>query len=398
MRQMKLAGMLLFALAAVSDRVVAQVVPPISGGPGAAGGARLTGTVVADGTNSPLGYSSVTIEPLGGERFTDQTGRFVYFGIPAGTYRVRVRQLGYTPLDTTIRFRPGTGADPVFVMARIPTALAQVQVSAPPRRCIVPDDNGFVDDGELATVLGEARKNADRDRLLRRTYPFEYRMAQSHITLNVVTRQQTTRYDTMTFRSDDNWKYRKGRIVSDDRSKVFGEVRVMRLPTLADLADRRFLTAHCFKYAGVTDFNGVPTHRVDFAPDSSIIAPDVEGSIFIDSATYLIRRAEFRLTRGGTIEPPILGMRVVTTYREILPNVALFDEIASVQPLGAQAPGAHAAEFREMQRLVSFRFLRGGPPGTDGHQWIASPAVKADSALVAKPETLPGAPPVLPPP
>lgn len=52
-----------------------------------------------------------------------------------------------------------------------------LEVSAPSRRCIVPQENGFVDDGEPATVLGEARKNADRDRLLWRTYPFEYRMA-----------------------------------------------------------------------------------------------------------------------------------------------------------------------------------------------------------------------------
>lgn len=379
--RMKTLAISLAGLLAASSRIGAQAIPPVPGGPPAAGGVTFTGTVVADGTAMPLPYSTVTIDPVGRERFTDQTGVFTYYAVPAGSYRVRVRQLGYIPLDTTIQISERATVSPVLVMTRIATALAEVQVSAPPRRCIVPEENGFVDDAELATVLGEVRKNADRERLLRRTYPFEYRMAQSHSTFDLVTLRQTVRFDTMTFRSDDNWKYRKGKVVSDDRNKLFGEVRVMRLPTLADLADRGFLAAHCFKYTGISDYNGVPTHRIDFAPDSALVTPDVEGTIFIDSASYLIRRAEFRLTRGGTVKPAILGMSVTTTYREILPNVALFDEIASAQPLGTEVPGGNPSEFRERQQLLSFRFLRGGPPGTDGHRWIPAATVEPDTTV-----------------
>lgn len=385
MPYLKLLGVLLCALAACTSGAGAQETLPRPVAPSSTSGSTMKGSVVADGTGSPLPYSTVTVDPIGGERFTDQQGAFVYFAVPAGTYRVRIRQLGYIPLDTTIRIAPRVSATITFVMARIPTALAEVQVSAPPRRCIVPGENGLVEDEELATVLGEARKNAERERLLRRTYPFEYRMAQSHSTFDLVTRTQTIRYDTMTFRSDDNWRYRKGKVVSEDRSKLFGDVRVMRLPTLADLADRGFLSAHCFKYSGVADFNGAPTHRIDFIPDSTLVAPDVEGSIFIDSATYLIKRAEFRLTRGGTVSPAILGMNVITTYREILPNVALFDEISSVQPLAIETPGANRSEFREKQQLLSFRFLLRGPPGTEGHQWIPAAAAMKDSTAKARP-------------
>src|ERR1019366_5700203 len=55
--------------------------------------------------------------------------------------------------------------------------------------------------------------------------------------------------------SDDSWRYRRGKVVSSDRDKLFGDVRLMRLPTLADLADKNFLANHCFKYAGVVDQN-----------------------------------------------------------------------------------------------------------------------------------------------
>jgi hypothetical protein len=359
----------------------AQIVNPVTAPSAPAGTFTLTGTVKAEATGQPLPYSTVTIDPIGLERFTGQDGVFVLYAVPPGKYKVRVRQLGYVPLDTMLTVSADKNT-PVFLLTRVANTLADVQVSAPPRVCIVPEENGFVADPELATVLGEARKNAERERLLRRTYPFEFKLAQQHDTYD--TRDSTHRivHDTTTFRSDDDWRYRQGRVVSGDKSKVFGDVRVMRLPTLIDFADTRFLTAHCFKYAGMSEEDSVPTHRLDFAPLPEIVAPDVEGSIFIDSATYLIRRAEFRLTKGGSIKPAVLGMTVTTTYREVLPNVALFDEIKSIQPLPRSNPGDHPMEFRETQQLLTFRFLFRGPPGTDPSLVWKKPVVGVDRASI----------------
>jgi hypothetical protein len=362
--------------------VEAQVITPNAPPPGAVPTYTFSGLVRAEATGFPLPYTAVLVEPLGRERFTDQGGWFRHFAVPAGKYKVRLRQLGYIPVDTTITI--SSNFDYAFFLVKVPSTLAEVQVTAPPRRCIVPEENGYVDDPDLTTVLGEARKNAERERLLRRTYPFEYKLAQAHDTYNVETRTHRVVYDTITFRSDDDWRYRKGRVVSEDQNKLFGTVRVMRLPTLTDLADVRFLTAHCFKYSGLSEEDSIPTHRIDFAPLPEIKAPDVEGSIFIDSATYLIRRAEFRLTRGGSIKPAVLGMKVTTTYREILPNVALFDEIESVQPLSIETPGGHRSEFRQKQRLLTYRFLFNGPPGTDAPMTWRTPGKAAQTSDVSK--------------
>lgn len=339
--------------------VDAQVVTPNAPPPWAVPTYTFSGLVRAEATGFPLPYAAVMVEPLGRERFTDQNGRFYHYGIPAGKYKVRIRQLGYLPVDTTMTV--SSNLDYAFFLTKVASTLTEVQVTAAPRLCIVPEENGFVDDPDLTTVLGEARKNAERERLLRRTYPFEYKLAQAHDTYDADTRVHRIVYDTITFRSDDDWRYRKGRVVAEDQNELFGSIRIMRLPTLTDLADNRFLTAHCFKYSGLSDEDSIPTHRIDFAPLSEIKAPDVEGSIFIDSATYLIRRAEFRLTRGGSIKPAVLGMKVTTTYREILPNVALFDEIESVQPL--EGTNGHRSEFRQKQRLLTYRFLYNAPPG-----------------------------------
>jgi hypothetical protein len=294
--------------------------------------------------------------------------------------------VGYIPIDTTLVVKSGNPVILTVTMKRIATALEAVEVKAPPRRCLFPDEMGYVEDPELATILNEARKNAQREQLLRRTYPFEYKLAQSHDTYDVTNQLSSMQFDTVTYRSDDSWRYRKGRVVSDDLNRIFGEVRLMRLPTVADLADRTFLAAHCFKYAGVVDENGKPAHRIDFLPDSNVVAPDVEGSIYLDSATYLIKRAQFRLTRGGSVKPAILGMEVTTTYKEILPNVALFDEIKSVQPLPSAVVG-QPREFRETQRLLTYRFLFNGPPGTLGRRWIPagdSTAVAGKDSVAAK--------------
>ena len=362
-------------IATTAGALDAQVTTGQGNEPAVTGGGTLSGFVVAEGSGKPIPYSTVRLQPIGREKFTERDGSFIWYSVPPGVYQVQVRMLGFLPLDTAIQVVANSTSNISVTMTRVPTSLDEMQITAPPRLCIFPDEMGYVQDPELALVLGEARKNAQREQLLRRTYPFEYRLAQSHDTRDMVTMRSSLQYDTATFRSDDNWRYRRGRVVTDERNKLFGNVRMMRLPTLSDLADRNFLASHCFKYSGVVDDNGVRAHRIDFLSDSTLIAPDVEGMLLLDSATYLIRRAQFRLTRGGTVKPAILGLEVTTTYREILPNVALFDEIMSVQPLAPATPGGNKIEFREVQKLLSYRFLYGGPPGTSGHKWIPADSV-----------------------
>lgn len=371
---------LLLLVATSAGALGAQVVAPDRPAAPSPASVTVSGDVVADGTGMPIPYATVKLLPLGRERFADRAGSFVYYSIDPGQYRLQLRMVGYIPVDTTIAVRANVPVMLTVSMKRIATALEAVEVKAPPRLCLFPDEMGFVSDPELATILEEARKNAQREQLLRRTYPFEYKLAQSHDTYDLATRTSAMMYDTVTFRSDDSWRYRKGRVVSDDRNRIFGDIRIMRLPTVADLADRNFLSAHCFKYAGIVDENGKPAHRIDFSPDSTLIKPDVEGSIYLDSATYMIKRAQFRLTRGGTVKPAILGMEVTTTYREILPNVPLFDEIKSVQPMPSSVPGGKPREFRETQKLLTYRFLLNGPPGTLGRKWIPA---NGDSVAVA---------------
>src|SRR3954465_11417650 len=63
------------------------------------------GIVVSGATDQSLPYSTVSIAG-GAQRFTGRDGSF-NFDLAPGQYSIRVRQLGYAPLDTTIRVAPG---------------------------------------------------------------------------------------------------------------------------------------------------------------------------------------------------------------------------------------------------------------------------------------------------
>jgi hypothetical protein len=74
---------------------------------------RLSGRVVADGTNAPIAGARVTVSPTRShgpfgpppEALTDENGRFLFNGLAEGEYRVDVMKTGYAP--TVQPFDPG---------------------------------------------------------------------------------------------------------------------------------------------------------------------------------------------------------------------------------------------------------------------------------------------------
>lgn len=60
---------------------------------------------------------------------SDSTGRAVFGDLPAASYRIAVRTLGYAPLDTTIRFASDTTV--IFRVTSTAVQLEAVGVSSP---------------------------------------------------------------------------------------------------------------------------------------------------------------------------------------------------------------------------------------------------------------------------
>jgi hypothetical protein len=317
------------------------------------------GDVVSAADGAPVAYATVSIEPGGHARFADAGGSFAIGHLAPRLYRVRARQIGFAPADTLVELG---GAGPAV---RIRLTLKRIAVRLPAvnilvrRECLVTGIPDSSVDADLAALFGELRKNIERYRLLVEEYPFAFTREEWRVARNDGGFEQTISLDTVAYdvRAMNNRRYKPGSILYWDVRH--GDLKqIMYLPNFGDLADSVFQKSHCFQYVGEdTTSGGHPTIRVDFWPAKSIHTPDVEGSVYLDEVRYIVRRAEFRLTRPNTASPPIVGVRATTTFREIVPLVPLFDEVHYVVPA---FPTGDAGTI-EIDRLLQYKFYQGKP-------------------------------------
>ena len=91
--------------------------------------AAIRGTV-RDSLGFPVAGASLMLTPGNRLAHVDSSGRFAARELPPGLYRVRVRSVGFAPLDTAIVARAGAVADLTLVMERLPVVLDTVVVKA----------------------------------------------------------------------------------------------------------------------------------------------------------------------------------------------------------------------------------------------------------------------------
>src|SRR6476646_2225005 len=90
----------------------------------------IVGFVVTKEGGVPLGYSTVSIAALSRERFTSADGKFTLGDLPAGPLQLRVRHLGYSPVDLSVVVHPGS-VDTIRVsLTHIAVRLTTMQVRA----------------------------------------------------------------------------------------------------------------------------------------------------------------------------------------------------------------------------------------------------------------------------
>lgn len=323
----------------------------------AAGTLTLSGRIVHAEGDAAAAYGTIEVVEPGIRRFTDAQGAFALSGLAPGTYHVRARQLGFAPLDTVLLLGPATGPL-VLRLHAVPILLGSVRVTA--RGSCSRAQSDTVGDPALAAILAAVRDNAEREVLLRRAYPFVFHLEATQ-TADEGGRRVQHDVDTLHFRSDAFLPYRRGSIVFVDSSTSGRVRRRMRLPSTVDFADPAFLASHCLTYTGLEH----GAYQIAFTPLESIFTPDVEGTISLDSATFVVRSAIIRLTRPWKLDPELTSVEARTLYREVLPAVAIPADIRTTQRY-QRARGE--AVGTEVQRMLSLSFAGLVPDG-----WIAGP-------------------------
>jgi len=314
-----------------------------------------SGTVVSATSGEPLPYGIVALLPGFAQRFTDGVGRFEFRGVPAGSYHLIVRQIGYYPLDSAIAIG-ADGTPPVRIaLQHLALELPPVVVTAP-QRCVAPGTPAAVADPKLIAVFGQVLENARRLRLLNDSFPYEYRLQRTTWTVDRDGREELVRRDTLTQEAEEGWKYHPGQLVAWRRGPS-GQELFVRLPTLADFADSAFVDAHCFWLAGRDSLGADTLIRLDFAPAASLHTTDVAGAAYLEPATYQLRYTIVRLTRPDRAMPGVSNLVATSHFREVAPGIPLQDHVRAVTTL-APATRNGAVQRVEEQWLVSVNFRR----------------------------------------
>jgi hypothetical protein len=330
----------------------------------------LTGTLTGVEDGEPIPYATVSLTGNGRASFADATGAFRLARLVPGTYALRARQIGYAPLDTAVVIDPALGETVVKLrLHRIALRLAAVGIHGRRSKgCVATGVPDSTVDRPLAAIFSQVRENVDRFRILLEQYPFTFSRAEEHLLRRDPGGDSTVAIDTVDYESRARRPYRIGGIIYIDFDAVGRRRRFMYLPNFGDLADPAFLSAHCFTYGGTETLggpDGTQVIRIDFRPANRISEPDVEGAVYLDAKRFVVRRAVFRMTRPQAANPPVLGLSVTTTFRELAPLVPVFDSVQSVQELPVAVNSSSA----------------NGLPGNSGGQTVRRSAIELDRLL-----------------
>ncbi len=342
----------------------------------------IRGTVAAE-SGEPLPFALVVLDPGFTQRFADERGAFVYAGLRPGTYRLRVRQVGYRPADTALAVGRDSAQAVSVVLVRVPIRLAVIAVSSE-GVCLTPGPPEPGDDSVLAVLFDQLRENAARYQLLVDAYPHLSRLVRRFYLESEDGGSHLVRIDTLDVRSNERARYRPGRVVRN----VNGE-RAIVLPTLPDLADTVFQRAHCFR-ARNDSIGDHPMVRLDFTAAESVRASDVDGSAWLDPATFQLRQLTIRLTRAERADiANVAAVSATEIFREILPSVIAPDRVTAVTSyVRNQANGRFVGHLEE-QRVVELRWLREVPGAARGPERPRNPSGVLPSAAESPSSSMP---------
>lgn len=367
----------LSALAAVIPARLLQSQTPRADSTG-----RLVGIVLTKDGGVPLSYSVVSAPSLGRERFSNAEGVFTLADLPEGPLQLRVRHLGYSPVDLSVVIHAGV-VDTVRVsLTHIAVRLTAMQVRGYPE-CKNPGAPNASADSSFATVFDQLHQNAEQYRLLTDAYPFVYAVerTQSRVLVNGDLRMDGI--DTLVVNSN-RWRYKPGSVITrTGRGRTASTM--MNIPTLVNFADKAFLDNHCFYNGGLETVDGVELLRVDFIAASRIKDPDVDGSMYLDPTSLQIRRSVLRLTKVPSGLAGLVETEAVTQFGEVLPSIPVIADIASVNRFQTNAGRPLSdASANERQRLIRVQFVKGMPGDETKKPDVADPRPAHRTGAVPK--------------
>lgn len=308
------------------------------------------GTVVADSA-TPLPYAVVELTP-GRRQFADSHGGFVFTGVVPGRYRLSARQVGFVPTETALAI-VREPAPLRLVLRHLPIELNSIAVEVA-AACRTPGSPTPAADTGLVTVFEQLFENASRFQLMADDYPFTYWMERSASDFDARGRSIWEGRDTLAIRSEQRLRYQPGSVVRRGLAPGGRPARVVGVPQLPDLADSAFRARHCFWYGGRVDLEGAPMVLLEFRAGERLPSVDVDGSVWLDAATFAVRRIVVRIAPAPIAD--LQSVEVTADFREVAPWLLVPRRIETVTVLASR--GVPVRRQVEVQRLLRTHFSR----------------------------------------
>lgn len=272
-------------------------------------------TVERDG-GAPIGFTAVSVRTRGVERLTNDNGTIVLRALPPGAIRLRFRRIGFAPMDTVVNVAAND-------TARLRVAMKRLAIQLPTELAgTCTDRNPFEEKTPmLAELFDQVRQNAERLALLVKERPFTIAWSEEQGLRGNGRPALPTK--TSSRRPLPEEPYAPGHV-----AQRIGNVGLVKLPELADIADTAFTNNHCFWYAGQTRFDADSVIQVDFEPIPRIAKDvDLEGSLYLRLDDYRLIGMVTRLNRIPSDFPNVVGYASRARFKELVSGIPLIAEV-----------------------------------------------------------------------
>jgi hypothetical protein len=311
-------------------------------------------TVVDSGASSPLVHADVLDLTTGQHRLTDERGQVQFTWPKDGQMLVRVRQVGYQPLQRTLRLPDSPKTATTFAMNKIAYVISPVSSTS---HCATAADSASLN--VSLSELEQLRQAAEKYDQFRRLFPFEATVERRTAAVPSNGKVKRVMAVKEKFRSE-NWQapYKPGDIIEYNRGDF--TVPILFLSTLGDSV---FWEHHCFIARGVESYQGDRVVRLEFSPSSDVTGPDYAGEALLDSATSSLLKIDFHLSNlRGRFGPKRLEGYI--TFMSPTPFVMMPDTTAAiwwVRDVSGSDWGY--PDFAQRLSLEALKYRKDRPPG-----------------------------------
>lgn len=313
-------------------------------------------SVVDELSRQALTNAEVMDVASGQHRFTDELGK-ARMPLSSGTVRIRVRQIGYQPVERTLESASITSQGIVVELKRVAYVIPPVLASS--ARCSIDADSAsrIVS----ASALSQLQASAEKWESFRRTYPFDAEIERRTAYVDGRATPRRIERGIEKFRSDgDEDRYKPGDIFIYRPGRLGAEISLL---SISMLADQNFWDHHCFAVRGVETLNGSRVIRLEFSPSADVKGPDWSGAALLDSATSYLKRVEFQAENLGrdTFIRRLAGYR---TFISPSPFVVMPDSsVAAWWKRDPQRDGSWGnPDVAQGLALLTLKYRRTAPP------------------------------------